>query len=461
MYDRQEIASMSRTITRLTLPVLIEQFFIVSMGAINTMLVSNIGGEAISATGNVDTINNIIISVFSALAVGGTVVVAQYTGREDDRKANQAAAQALLACFLIAGSVTALIGILQRPLLQALFQNADPLILGYSYTYLAIILWSYVPIGLMTMAFGILRGSGDTRIPMIISIIMNLVNVGLSYVLIYGIRLNAGILVIQTPALGVRGAAIGLTAARTLGMVLALFPLLRGDRQIKLDWHDWLKLDGPMLRSILHLGVPGGTEQLMFNGGKLIVQTFIVQLGTIALASNAICNSLAAMATIPGLSMSLAITALVGQAVGRGDKTGARKLLTFSVLYNSVALAALSLLFLPFARALVGLFTHDPTTIRTAVRILYTYLLAQPLFWSGSFALPSGLRGAGDVRYTMIISIISMWLLRILLGYLFAIVLDFGLLGVWLAMYADWAFRAVQFILRLRSGKWLQHRTVH
>ncbi len=461
MLDRHAVASLSRTITRLTLPVLIEQFFIVMMGAVNTMLVANIGGEAISATGNVDTINNIIISFFAALAVGGTVIVAQYTGRQDDRKSNRAMAQSLLACVVIAGAVTLLIFLLQKPLLTWLFKDVDPLVLTYSYTYLAIVLWSYLPLALMTMAFGILRGSGDTRTPMMISIIMNIVNVGLSYWLIYGFRLNVGSLSMHTPAFGVQGAAVGLTLSRTLGMILALIPLLRGTRQLKLDWRDMRRPDWPMQRLILNLGVPGGAEQLMFNGGKLIVQMFIVQLGTVALAANAICNSLAALATIPGLSLSLAITALVGQAIGRGDQAGARRLLKFSLVYNTVALLVLSLLFLPFVRQLVGLFTHDATTIQTATRVMYAYLLAQPIFWSASFALPSGLRGAGDVRYTMVISIISMWLLRILLGYLFGIILGYGILGIWFAMFSDWAFRSVLFVWRLRSGRWLQQRAIH
>jgi putative MATE family efflux protein len=460
VYDRHAVAAMSRSITRLTLPVLVEQFFLVFMGAVNTLLVANIGREAISATGNVDTISNIIISVFSALAVGGTVIVAQCTGRQDLRIANKAAAQALLASLTIAGAVSLGILLGQRPLVQLLFRDVEPLVLQNTYTYLSIVLWSYLPIAVMTMAFGILRGSGDTRTPMAISIVMNIINVLISYVLIYGVNLHWGLLVIKTAGYGVRGAAIGLTLARLLGMVLALVPLLRGSHQIRIDWQNIFRFDGLMQRSILNLGIPAGTEQLMFNGGKLIVQTFIIQIGTVALAANSIANSVAGLATIPGLAMSLSITALVGQAIGSGDKPGARRLLKFSLLYNTAALTVLSVIFLIFLHPIIGLYTHDQETARVTYTLMFGYLVAQPLFWTSSFELPSGLRGAGDVRYTLIVSIISMWILRILLGYLFAIVLHIGVLGIWLAMFTDWAFRALMFIRRLQGDSWLNQKTI-
>jgi len=436
----------------MALPVLVEQLFIVFMGAINTILASNLGKEAISAIGMVDTISIIIISLFSALAIGGTVVVAQYTGHNNPEKANHAAAQALSSCLAIAVVITLLILALRKPLLFSLFGEAEPAVLANAITYLSISLWSYVPIAMITIAFGILRGSGNTRTPMIISILMNFFNVVFSYFLIYGINLGK----MQTPAFGVAGAATGLTLARTLGAALVLTVLFRGSRQLRLNKWAYFRFDTELQKCIFTLGVPASAEQLMFNGGKLIVQTFIVSLGTVSIAANTIVNSVSSILSVPGMALSIAAPAIVGQQIGAGQPQQAKKQLQFLVFAAMAANVLVSLILLPFSRSLLSLYTHDPATLDMAVLVLLVNLVVKPLIWPSAFMIPAGLRGAGDVRYTMIVSIISMWLLRILSGYVFAIVFQMGILGIWVGMYADWVGRSIFFVRRMRGDRWLK-----
>ena len=460
MDQRSEIRRLSRAVGKMTLPVLVEQFCIVIMGVINTMLASNMGKEAISAIGMIDTISMIIISLFGALALGGTVVVAQYVGHQEEDRASQTAAQALVSSFLIASLVTLLVLVLKNAIVRGLYGNAEPLVLEYAMDYLSITLWSYIPIAMVSIAFGILRGSGDTRTPMIVSILMNLFNVVFSSILIYGLNLNMGAFGIRLPAYGVRGAAAGLTLARLAGMLIVLIPLIRGSRQLKLN-HAWLfRPDWFLLRCIFSLGIPASAEQLMFNGGKLITQTFIVRLGTTAMAANAIANSIISLIMIPGNALAIAATALVGQLVGAGQTREARKQLRFLIIASSAAIAVLGLLILPFRNDFIRLYSQDPELIRIVSVIFISSLIAQPLLWSSSFITPAGLRGAGDIRFTMVVSIVSVWVLRIGFGYVFAVVLPWGVLGVWMAMYVDWIGRSIFFIRRMSRQEWLNRAVI-
>lgn len=456
MYNKETIKTLSLSITKMSLPILVEQFFIVLMGVVSTMLVGNVGRDAVSAVGNIDVINNIMISIFSALSIGGTVVVAQYTGRNDLKSASIASAQAVMASVVLSVAVTLAIFLNQHSLIDLLYGQAEPAVISNSLAYLKIVVWSYPPLALATTIFGLLRGYGNMRAPMAISIVMNVLNIAISSVLIYGLHFKVGSLQLTIPGQGVSGAATGLTLARLIGFVLAVIVLRRSELTFSFLPQDFWRVERTMLGRILHLGVPAGLEQLMFNGGKLIVQIFIVSLGTVALASNAICNAIAALATMPTIAMSLTLTTMIGQAIGRHDRDQARQILNFAVPFYSVILLAMSLLFLPFIQPIVGLFTLDAATRQLSIQIMIFYLIAQPLLWPPSFALPAGYRGTGDVRFQLYVTIGSMWILRVGLGAILTQFTSIGLFGIWIAMIADWFVRSIFFSLRLKSGKWLQ-----
>lgn len=451
-----EARESSSSLIRLFLPVLIEQFFITIMAVINTMLASRLGSEAISAIGTDGTIINVAISVFSALAIGGTVVVAQYSGRGDYYKANQATATALSATATISVIVTIFVFLFRKQLIEGLFGDAEAIVLTYATQYLGIVAFYFIPVAITTMGFGILRGAGDVKTPMIISIFMNLLNVILGVILIYGFNIPLIFTRLRFSGLGVRGAAIALLSAQSIGMFVVLFVLFRGNRSVKIGDRELFRFNKKMLGRIFSLGVPAGAEQLMFNGGKLLVQTYIMALGTTAIAANAVVNSATSLILIPGTALSVIATTLVGQTYGRGDKEQTKKMLKFIYSASVVLLLLSMLIFLPLRGPLLSLYTSDPATRVAARPLLTTYLLVMPLVWASSFVIPAGLRGAGDVRFTMIISVISMWLLRILLSYIFTIRLGWGVIGIWIAMYVDWIGRAIFFIPRMLGDKWLR-----
>lgn len=455
-----ETRKMSQRILALTIPVLVEQTGMIIMGVINTMLASNLGRESISAIGMIESVSLIVISVFAALATGGAVVVAQYTGREDARSANRAAGQALLSGLLISLAIMVSLLVTRKSLILMLFHNAEPIVIDYGLAYFGITIWSYPMIALVSISFGILRGAGDTRTPMLLSIIMNVINVLLSYSLIYGISLSLGSLSLRLPALGVRGAAIGLLSARLAGTLLVIYPMVRGSKSIRLSRISYFLPDWPILRQVFTIGLPASAEQLMFNGGKLITQTFLVSLGTIAMAANAISSSIYGLIMIPGNALALSATTIVGQTIGRGDCEEARKLLKFQVRLAQIAITTLGVLMLPFFRIAIGFYTQDASTADQTYQVLVSAMLAQPLLWSLAFVAPYGLRAAGDVRYTLTVAMLSMWLFRVLLGYVLIHTFHLGLVWLWIAMYTDWAFRAVMFRRRLNGDRWLQCKVI-
>ncbi len=442
-----------KDVINLTLPILLEQTFLMSLGVVNTIMASRIGEEAVSAIGMVDSINFIFIAFFSALAVGGTVVVAQLTGQGKTNHANNAARQALFSGLVLSVFITVVLWFLQHPLLKGIYGTAERNVMDNAFLYFRITVLTYPLICLSTIANGVLRGAGDTRTPMKINIAINVINLVLSYSLIYGIDLGrtTGI---HFEGMGVKGAAIAISIARGLGAVAVLTVLVRGTKQMRLGNLFHFRFDLALQKSIFGVGIPASIESLMFNGGKLITQVFIVGMGTVTIASNYIAGSMNSLLLIPGNALCIAATTMVGQAMGRKDTDEAESLMKYTLWLAVITQTILGLVTYPITPAIAGLYSQEPEIIRLASMLFRMSLIVSPIAWSWSFLLPSGLKGAGDVKFTMITSVIGMWTFRIVLGYLFAIPLKLGVAGIWLGMYVDWIVRGILFGLRLRGGRW-------
>ncbi|WP_298841286.1 MATE family efflux transporter [uncultured Clostridium sp.] len=423
-----------------------EQLFVISLGMINTMMAGHIGKEAVSAIGMVDSINNIFIAFFSALAIGGMVVVAQFIGQGNIKKANEAMKQALFSGLIITFILTIMMFLLKGPIINALFGNAEPEVIRNAHTYLSVTLLTYPLITIDLIANGLLRGAGDTKTPMKISIFMNIINVSLTYTFINILHL------------GIMGAALGIAIARVSGGILIIVVLIRGSKILKLTNIKKFKFDKSLLKLVFGIGVPASIESLVFNGGKLITQVFIVNMGTIAIAANAIAGSVATMLNVPGNSLCIAATALVGRYMGRNDTVEAEKSLSYITKLSTIALIIIAAVFIPFAPNVVSLFTTNKEIIHLTAIVLIVNSACIPI-WSISFVLPAGLKGAGDVKYTLVTAIIGMWLFRITLGYLLGVVLKFGLVGVWVGMIVDWLVRGTLYLIRFKKGKW-KNKTV-
>lgn len=442
-----------RDVLQLTLPVLAEQSFFILMGIVNTIMAGRISREAGAATGAVDSINVIFINFFAALSIGATVVVAQYIGQRNIRMANEAVKQSLAANTLISCVAAFLIWLFGDWILQTLYGKAEPSVMAAMRIYLNITLLGYPLMAITQVVWGCLRGAGDTRTPMKVNILMNVFNIVLGYVLIYGLHVKNAHFTIDIAGQGVQGAAIGLTLARGIGTVLAILIIWRGVSVIRLKNLRHFRFDKTILKAIFSISMPSGSESLSFNGGKIITQIFIAGMGTAAMAANTFAGSIVAYMNLPGLALQTTLTTMVGQSMGRGDIEEADRTFRDIFKLGTLCMTALGLITLPLSWLFASMFTPDAEIIELTAHIILLNCLFMPA-WCASFVVPAGLKGAGDAKFTMWATIVGMWLFRIVLGYVFGIVLGWGVLGVWGGMFIDWTLRAIVFYRRMVGGKW-------
>jgi putative MATE family efflux protein len=450
---------MRQEILALTFPVFTEQACITLMDVINAMMASHIGKEATAAIGIVDTLNIIFIALFSALAVGGTVVVAQYIGQNNPKFANESVKQALYSGFFLAVVITILLDIFRYPLINLLYGVADPQVRIYAISYLRITLLTYPLIALTSISCGVLRGAGDTKAPAKIVILMNIINIFFSYILIFGIHLKLSSFGIHFTGMGVVGAALGIGIARVSGAIISIYVLAKGSWGLKLRRVFHYKPNFELLDCIFKIGIPASLESLFFNAGKLITQTFIVSLGTVPIVIYYISMSLQGLMCVPGNAIGLASTAIVGQYMGRGERETANQYLAYMLKLGNLCMMGFVVCCFFLFPFIVSLYTPNPEIIKSTSFLLRTLIFAN-LFWSASFILPSGLKGAGDVKYTLTVSAGSMWLFRITFGYILGVYFKLGVLGIWLGMYMDWIVRSIAFYIRFKSCRWQDHVVV-
>lgn len=437
-----------RQIFALFFPILIDQAFIIGLNLVNTAMISSSGVSAVSAVNMVDSLNIFLINVFVAVATGGTVVVAQYKGSGNAMMVSRASAATVTSVAMIALAIALLVIGLHQPVLNLLFGSASPEVLESARVYLIGSSTSFIGIAIVQAVCGALRGIGKTRASLALSLIMNLL-----YVLL-------NIVFISLLNMGVMGMTLAINIARFAGAACALYYLFRVDATLHIRLRDLFHFPISMLRKIMFIGLPFAAEQMFFNGGKLLTQVFIVSLGTYAIATNAIGSSLAAVFQIPASALSLTIVTVVGQCIGRGNIADARKFIKSFLWLGAISLALMGLILMPLYRPLVALFNPPPEIVNDLFVVLLINTLVQVPLWSISFILPSALRAAGDSRFTSITSMLTMWLFRVILGYIMGIVLGWSILGVWLAMNCEWGVRGAIFLWRFRGKKWYAHKLI-
>jgi putative MATE family efflux protein len=437
-----------RQIITIFLPILVDQAFVTCVTLINTAMISSSGVAAVSAVNMVDSLNFLLVNVFIAVSTGGTVVVAQYKGSGNDPMVSKAAAGSVSSVFLLALGISLLIIVFHMPTLGFLFSGAQADVFDSAKIYIVGSAASYCGIAIEEAVCGALRGIGETRSSLALSLIMNV-----SYVLFNFVFINF-------LHFGVLGMAISVNVSRYLGAACALIYLLKFNESLHVKVKDMFKVSLSLLHKIFFVGLPFAAEQMFFSSGKLLTQTFVVSLGTYAMATNAITNSIANLFIIPANALSLTVITVVGQCMGRRDIKDARKFIRSFLFLGSAAFVVMSMIIMPLLHPLVSLFNPPERIVPDIFQILFINTFAQILLWSIAFVTPSALRAAGDSKFTSIVSMLSMWLCRVVLGYVLGIVLHFGIIGVWLAMDIEWSVRGGIFLLRFRGKKWYQHHLI-
>ena len=456
--SKKEITRMFKELMLISAPIMLEHVFISVMGIVNQLMAANVIGEyAVSAVGMINSVSEVTIGIFMALATGGTIVVAQMYGRRDFDRAKKAGAQAVTLSIFVSVLVFVGFSMFRLPIVTGLLGGAEQAVFDAGLDFFTVIIPSFPMLAIMQTCFGIVRGSGNTRTPMQITLIMNVVNVVLGFLLIFSWEINILGLHIISPSFGIIGAGLALTLSRLSGMILIILYIFTKSKTIRFNsFKDFL----PSLKvqkDILGIGVPTGVENSMFQVGRLITQMFIVGMGTSALFANNVAGTIFGFLGIPGFAFSQGVMIMLGQMVGRGEYGSIKKTCLFTVVVGSLMFTVFCLILFPMSGFIASSFNASEESAAILIPLLHFVFITTPIFWSTGFVTPAALRAIGDVRYTMYVGIATMWGLRIVMGYVLGIMLGFGLMGVWYAMVLDWIVRTIFFQYRLIKGKWMKN----
>ena len=445
---KQQHMFTNRMIRSLLIPVVLEQLLNSIMGTADTMMVSNVGSAAISAVSLVDSINILVIQAFSALAAGGAIVCAQYIGQQNQERANESARQVLFIITLISIVVSAICLGFKKPLLRLIFGSVEADVMRASEIYFFYTALSFPFIALYDAAASIFRAQDNTKGPMIISMISNIMNIVGNAIMIWGFHM------------GVAGAAIATLISRIFCALVVLIQLRR-DRQ-PIVVRDYLKIrpDWPMIGRILGIGIPSGVENSMFQLGKLAIQSTVSTLGTVAIAAQAMTNILENLNGIAGIGVGVGLMTIVGQCMGANRKDEAVYYIKKLSVIAEVTIIVSCLLVFVLTRPVTMLGGMEKTSADMCWHMVMWITIVKPIMWVLAFVPAYGLRAAGDVKFSMISSCAVMWLCRFCLSVLLIRGLGFGPMGVWIGMFADWTVRAVLFAWRFHSRKWLEHKVI-
>lgn len=445
---KQQHMFTNRMIRSLLIPVVLEQLLNSIMGTADTMMVSNVGSAAISAVSLVDSINILVIQAFSALAAGGAIVCAQYIGQRNQERANESARQVLFIITLISIVVSAICLGFKKPLLRLIFGSVEADVMRASEIYFFYTALSFPFIALYDAAASIFRAQDNTKGPMTISMISNIMNIVGNAIMIWGFHM------------GVAGAAIATLISRIFCALVVLIQLRR-DRQ-PIVVRDYLKIrpDWPMIGRILGIGIPSGVENSMFQLGKLAIQSTVSTLGTVAIAAQAMTNILENLNGIAGIGVGVGLMTIVGQCMGANRKDEAVYYIKKLSVIAEVTIIVSCLLVFILTRPVTMLGGMEKTSADMCRHMVMWITIVKPIMWVLAFVPAYGLRAAGDVKFSMISSCAVMWLCRFCLSVLLIRGLGFGPMGVWIGMFADWTVRAVLFTWRFHSRKWLEHKVI-
>ena len=448
--EQQQHMFTNRMIRNLLIPVVLEQLLNSIMGTADTMMVSNVGSAAISAVSLVDSINVLVIQAFSALAAGGAIVCAQYIGQRNKGKANESARQVLFIITAISVAVSLICLVFQKPLLRLIFGSVEAEVMRASEIYFFYTALSFPFIAAYDSAASIFRAQDNTRGPMTISMISNVMNIAGNAIMIWVFHM------------GVAGAALSTLISRIFCAVVVLIQLRKEREGQEIVVRDYFKIrpNWSMIKRILGIGIPSGVENSMFQLGKLAIQSTVSTLGTAAIAAQAMTNILENLNGIAAIGVGVGLMTIVGQCLGAGRKDEAVYYIKKLCVIAEIVVLTSCLIVFALTKPVTILGGMEKESADMCFHMVMWITIMKPLVWTMAFVPGYGLRAAGDVKFSMITSCCTMWACRFCLCVFLIRVMGFGPMGVWIGMFADWTVRSIIFTWRFHSRKWLQHKVI-
>ncbi len=431
-----------KDLQKMIIPLFLEQLLVMLVGMADTLVVSYAGESAVSGVSLVNQFNTIFIYLFTALASGGAVVISQYVGRNENDSAGESASQLLLFSTLFSVIIADLVLVGNQSMLRLLFGRVEDSVMQACITYLRISAYSYPALAVYNAGAAVYRSLGKTSVTMYLSIASNLINVVGNIIGVFVLR--AGVAGVAWPSL----------IARLFSAVVITVLCFQKKNDVVYRARWIFRWDGELMKRILHIAVPNGIENGIFQLVKVALSSIVALFGTYQIAANGVAQSIWSMAALAGVSMGPAFITVIGQCMGNRDVEAAEyyfKKLTKITLLLSTAWNLLIFLLTP---VFLQFYALEPQTKQLVIWLVLIHNVFNAAAFPFSGALSNGLRAAGDVKFTMYVSIASTILGRLVLSYLLGITLDMGVIGIALAMVCDWIIRAVIFFRREKSGKW-------
>ncbi|MBD5467437.1 MAG: MATE family efflux transporter [Lachnospiraceae bacterium] len=437
-----------KELKKMIVPLFLEQLLVMFVGLADTLIISYAGEAAVSGVSLVNQFNTIFIYLFTALSSGGAVVISQYIGRQERERAGEAASQLLLFSALFSVVVMAVVLIGNEAMLRLLFGKVEQPVMDACITYLRISAYSYPAIAVYNAGAAVYRSLGKTSVTMYLSVISNAINV---------IGNVIGVFVLRA---GVAGVAWPSFLARVFSAVAITFLCFQKKNEVVYRKQWICRWNNGLMRSILNVAVPNGVENGIFQLVKVALSSIVALFGTYQIAANGVAQSIWSMAALAGVAMGPAFITVIGQCMGNRDVEGAeyyfKKLTKLTLLIS----AAWNLLIFLLTPVILLFYSLSPETKRLVILLVLIHNVFNAVAYPFSGALSNGLRAAGDVKYTMVVSVVSTIAIRLLLSYLLGIVMQMGVVGIALAMVCDWVIRAILFIRREKSGTWKKFQVI-
>lgn len=437
-----------KQIWALLIPLMVEQVLGALMGSLDTLMVSNVGSAAISAVSLVDSVNVVAVLVFTAMAMGGSIVCSQYVGANMKKEAINAAEQFILTTFSIAVVSTTLVILFRAPLLRLVFGQIEQDVMENALTYLFITALSYPFLALYNSCAAIFRASGNSRLPMTVSVLANIMNVIGNAVTIFAL------------GMGVAGAALATLLSRLFSAVVLLIYLRKPRQIIVIKNYLSIRPQWWMIKKIMSIGIPNGIENSMFQVGKLAIQSTVSTLGTVAMAAQAMTSVLEVNISYMALGIGFGMQTIVGQCIGAGRPDEAKRYVKLLSFYGEVSILICSALIALAVKPITIIAGMEPEVAELTMQMTYLICAVKSVMWVVPFMPVNGMRAAGDVKFAMVVSGGVMWTCRVAVAVLMVRVFHVGLVGIWIGMFTDWLVRGILMGWRFKSGKWLKKSIV-
>lgn len=429
------------TLPRIFLPFFLEMLLLNMMGTINTLMLSHYSDEAVAAVGAASQMTGMIMTLYTVISTGSSIVINHNLGAGKKETASDAAFSSIVFCGGFSLLLGTLLSFFARPLLGMMHLEAH--VLDYAVSYFKIVIQFSFLRALTSSISGIFRSYGKPKIAVLVSLSMNALMALFDYLIIFR--------PFEIPLKGVTGIAAGYVLSETAGLLLILLFLKKIPLGLNLSGKNLRTLR--IIREILRLGVPGGISSISYNLSQVVSTSIIAILGTAAISTKIYVSNIVFYVYVFGMSLGLSTSLFIGWLSGAGKYEQAYRLNLQNLKITITANLALSTLIFLFARPLLSLFTSDPVILSMGRTLMFIDILVE-IGRGFNHIEENSLRGAGDVVYPMVIAMTSCWTMSILFSWLLGIRLGLGLPGCWIAFAMDEFFRGSAYLIRWRSRKW-------